>query len=1034
MVNNIFQTNFSNGEISPHLHARVDIDLYASGAKTIRNFFVKAQAGVTNRAGTEFVGVCRGQNLDASVSDSVRLIPFQFNEQDSYVLEFGHKYMRVVRQGGYVLETDSDSNLIQRSIASITTADEAVVTIVTDGTKPVYGSGSHVQVIGAYKKPRFDDGSQDIRTSSVVSEKIIDLGSDYKNIEDEISFRCVVGTSFVGSGTCSFQVQTSDSRLFTTYETLYASSAWTSSVLESGAIRINNVVSTEYKRYVRLYYEVGGSGFTAGTVVGTLLVNGTNSIPYEEINNKIYIVSDRVGDTMKLKYFDGAYLDTSEYFEASANSGRLQRIFTKSMPYTGADLHLLKFVQDADVMTITHPDYPPYNLTRQGHAIWSLEKIEFKPPLLAPVDVAVSSTMPTNINTDDVKVSAITTYRYVVTCVNKQDQESRPSAVVSTVCVAMTTPLPADYGSSRNTITWSANSGAKRYKIYRQQEVAHGAPAVGSMYGYVGHTESTSFVDQNISPDFTQGPPELYNPFAPVTAKILNISKANPAGVLYSGTPSDWAEGDTVYIAGIKGMTEFVDGYYTIRTKYTSSGDGMTFNDLDGNAIDSSDWSTHTSSTGTIQKNANSPSCSAYYQQRRVFAGSIESPQGVWMTRTGDYDNMDIRYPVRDDDSIEFFVTSGSPSGQINQIKHLISTQSLLALTLSGAFRISGADSGGSITPSSINVKPQSVSTGANDVVPIVMNTDVLYVQSKGSTVRALAYDFYSDAYKADDISFRSKHLLEASPIREWAYANEPNNVVYAVREDGKILMLTYLKEAQTIAWSWGDSEGTSGRDRFRSVCCVSENGEDVVYFVVSRYICNERGCKFYKYLERMHTRNLYTDGKLDIKKAFFVDSGKYYEGTPIDRMEGLDHLEGCEVSILLDGSVQPPSTVRNGVVRFNRYGSFVVVGLPYVSELETLPLDRGGMNLSGKMKTINRVTARVVNTRGIEIGHDDEDMQEVPETQYPNTEIPPLFTGDREVMIGSLMSQTANVKVRQRYPLPAEISGLILEVELGDT
>jgi hypothetical protein len=1033
MTNSIFQTNFGNGEISPHLHARVDIDLYANGAKTIRNFFVKPQAGVCNRAGTEFVGVCRGQNLDPSISDVVRLIPFQFNEQDSYALEFGHKYMRVIRNGGYVLETDEDSNVIQRSIVSITTATEAVVTLTTDGTKPVYGSGSHVQFVGAYKRPRFDDGSQDVRSTSVVSEKIIDLGSDYQNIEDELSARCVVGTAFVGaSATLTFHVQTSNSRLFTTFETMYSSSALAVGSLTAGAVRINNIVLNdgtrgEIKRYLRLFYEVGGTGgFTAGTVAGTLLVNDTNAVPYDEINNKIFIVSDRVGDTMKLKYFDGAYLDTSEYFEAQANSGRLQRIFTKSMPYKGEDLHLLKFVQDADVMTITHPDYEPRILTRQGHAIWNLARLDFKPPLLAPTGVTA---------TPSVTASADTTYRYKVTCVNKAEQESRPSAIASAVSVAMSAPVASGSPYPNISLSWTANSGAKRYKIYRQQEVTGGSPSTGSMYGYVGHTESNSFTDQNVSPDFTEGPPEIYNPFVPTTASITTISQANPAGVLYTGTPSEWAEGDLVYISGIGGMTQFVDGYYTIRSMYgppDAPNYGMTFYNEDGETVDSTSWTAHTSNTGTIQKLANNPSCSAYFQQRRVFAGSSRTPQGVWMTKTGDYDNMDIRYPVRDDDSIEFNITAGT-SGQINQINHLVSTQSLLALTLSGAFRISGADNGGAISPSSINVKPQSISTGANHISPVVMNTDVLYVQSKGSTVRALAYDFYSDSYKADDISFRSKHLLEASPIREWAYASEPDNILYCVREDGKILMLSYLKEAQTIAWSWGDSVGDSGRDRFRSVCTISENGEDVVYFVVTRYICNERGCKFYKYVERMHSRNLYTDGIPDIKKAYFVDCGRYYQGTPIDRMSGLDHLEGCTVSVLLDGSVHPPVIVRNGTAVFNRYGSFIAVGLPYTCELETLPLDRGNLGISGKMKTINRVTTRMVHTRGLEVGHDDSDMEEMKETEYDNTENPILFTGDREVPISSFMTQQASVKVKQKYPLPAEISGLILEVTLGD-
>lgn len=92
-----YQPAFTGGELSPALWARVDLAKYGSGLKSALNLFIHPHGGASNRAGLEFVG---------EVKDSgrpTRLVPFQFNTEQSYILEFGHAYMRVYKNGGLVL-------------------------------------------------------------------------------------------------------------------------------------------------------------------------------------------------------------------------------------------------------------------------------------------------------------------------------------------------------------------------------------------------------------------------------------------------------------------------------------------------------------------------------------------------------------------------------------------------------------------------------------------------------------------------------------------------------------------------------------------------------------------------------------------------------------------------------------------------------------------------------------------------------------------------------------------------------------------
>ena len=92
-----YQPAFTAGELSPSLWARVDLAKYQTGLKTAKNLFVHPHGGVSNRAGLEFVNEVKNS------ANKARLIPFQFNTEQTYVLEFGNLYIRIYRDGGVIL-------------------------------------------------------------------------------------------------------------------------------------------------------------------------------------------------------------------------------------------------------------------------------------------------------------------------------------------------------------------------------------------------------------------------------------------------------------------------------------------------------------------------------------------------------------------------------------------------------------------------------------------------------------------------------------------------------------------------------------------------------------------------------------------------------------------------------------------------------------------------------------------------------------------------------------------------------------------
>jgi hypothetical protein len=132
----ILKPSFAGGEIAPALHARVDLSKYQTGLALARNFFVQAHGGVSNRAGLRLVGEAIGDAV-LGTSDG-RLIPFQFNTTDTYVLLFQPLTMRVIRNGAFVLE----------AAASISAITQATPGVVTTSAAHGYSNGQEVYLSG----------------------------------------------------------------------------------------------------------------------------------------------------------------------------------------------------------------------------------------------------------------------------------------------------------------------------------------------------------------------------------------------------------------------------------------------------------------------------------------------------------------------------------------------------------------------------------------------------------------------------------------------------------------------------------------------------------------------------------------------------------------------------------------------------------------------------------------------------------------------------------------------------------------------
>lgn len=700
---------------------------------------------------------------------------------------------------------------------------------------------------------------------------------------------------------------------------------------------------------------------------GLTNVNGNYFIVAAGTSGSQVVVTDLNGNPVT---FTGTY----------TGGGQLQRVYTISTPYAAADLNLIKYVQNVTSLILCHPNYAPAALTLIAANNWQFTTISFGATINAPTGTSASSTL----------AAGSVNYSYAVTSVDINGQESSIStpATLSSLQDLRTT-------GATTTISWTAAQGAVSYNVYKTELVYGAAVPSGSQYGFIGNCTGTSFVDSNISPDFSQGPPIPQNPFVGASVNQLTLGTngtytviptvtiAPPAtglqatgfvsmsvsalgGITHDGT-ADVAL--AINLPNINGYTlTFSNGLVTSISSSTflggvGSGDfGYAVNSM--TIVSPGSWTsgslpttmhpvscsapgfvftgsgfnigvsfhigtiiliqggfgylsppavtispgpgTATATLGTAS--AGNPAVPAFYQERLVLAAPANALQTFYMSQPGSFYNFNVSDPIQSDDAI----TGSIVSTELNQIKQLVTVPTgLIALTSRAAWLINGSGTnfgqGVVITPADASANSQAFN-GSSDLPPLRINQDILYGQAKGSFVRDLTYNFYANIYTGTDISALSSHLFFGHQILQWAWAEEPFKTVWAIREDGQMLTLGFIKEHEFIGWTHQDTQGV-----FESVATITEQVPfnqgglannfsfvDAVYVVVQRLINGN----WVKMIERVAERNFV----YGVEDAWCVDAA--LQSAPVIAGNTLG-IGGFGISLTASGNSGPGIVVN---------------------------------------------------------------------------------------------------------------------------
>ncbi len=522
--------------------------------------------------------------------------------------------------------------------------------------------------------------------------------------------------------------------------------------------------------------------------------------------------------------------------------------------------------------------------------------------------------------------------------------------------------------------------------------------------------------------DFTKGPMQDPN----TTTTTLNPGQtAVGTGVSLAASATTGINGGAGFASTDVGRFVFLHGGYAKITAFTDT-TNVTIEIL---TTLSASTATENWRLGAFSDTTGHPSTVTFFEQRLVFAGTTNQPQTVFFSKSGDYENMDanIGGTIADSDAIIYTIASN----QVNAIRFMTATRTLIIGTAGGEFSVSGGGSDVAITPTNILIKKQS-NHGAANLDALAVGNVTLFMQRARRKMRELAYNFDVDGYIAPDMTILAEHITEGG-ITQMAYQQEPNQIIWLVRGDGELVGFTYQREQQVTAWHrhiFGGAFG-SGKAVCESVAVIpTDDTEYEVYVIIKRTINGATK----RYIEVLNTFDF---TQTDNTTFNFLDSQLDYNGSATTTISGLSHLEGQTVSILADGATHADKVVSSGSITLDRSATKVKVGLAYTSLLQTMRIDAGARDGTSQSKTkrIYEITIRLFESVGVEVGPDLNNLERIPfrsSANAMNQGITP-FTGDKEVEFRGNYETDGFVFVRQTQPLPLTILSLYPRLVTND-
>jgi len=481
-------------------------------------------------------------------------------------------------------------------------------------------------------------------------------------------------------------------------------------------------------------------------------------------------VSDNTDDARIIPW----EVDRSTYFEMvfvgtsikifNANGGQIEEV--EDIPWAAEDFQELYYKQSFDIMYITHPEYPPQKLSRTDGLTWVIEEFPFAPPPVGDVNPDDTNDMTfTNTGGDN----------FTITTVEDTFKESDIGRTIK-----------ARYQGSQSISNdyHDASQGVASGSIYAKGVVTMRTEG-GLWDGRIemqtldpGKTEwvtigSVTSEDGNHNGEITRDVDKVGT-----QARILMAQRG-------TATPDDTGCKWTLEV------NEVQYDYYKILT-YVSATEVTAERYLGSN----DDKVTSEFSFGVFGEDEGYPTCVEVHEERMMFAGVLSKPATVYGSKVNVW--TDFSGGTLATSSVQFTMSADVR----NRTRWMSPEQSLILGTDYGEWAVGSRDGSSALSGENVVAK-RHTQHGTEPVQAITASDMTLYIESGGKRLRAMQYNYTErDGYISVDMSILAPHLTQDHNLKRMTFSRSPDQIVWAIREDGGLLAFSYEREQQVSAWS----------------------------------------------------------------------------------------------------------------------------------------------------------------------------------------------------------------------------------------
>lgn len=989
------KTAFNNGEVSPSVWPRTDLDKYKSSLRTARNFICHPQGGASNRCGMEYIASTKYATYSsASISQE-----FIFSQTQAYVLEFGHLYVRFYTDD-MQLQTSGQAYEVAtpyvhtdlQNLRFESSADVITITHPSYETRTLSRYAEKDWRLALYQPddgpfmPENIDETESLSVSAVSGTNVTLTLSAVTTIDTNIVL-LLHGDGIDASTTITdssnrhtvtavgnAQIDTAN-KVFGTGSILFDGSGDYLSIADSADW---NFGTGDFTIECRLYPVNLASGFF---VVSQYNPADTANVMYLAVDSTGAVFFNvTIGGVAKANYFTNAGVITSGVFQdlSLVRSGSSIFIFVNGISQT---LNVSQAVGSNDLGDIGQPLTIGGINGAQYLNGWIDEFMITKSQGLYTADYTISNapfstttvSATSSFSFDPLHVGALFKLKHYVQ--GQTISQAFTGTGTSSSISCFTTWRIITHG------TWAAKfnieksiDGGTTWTVLR---------SFSSSSDFNANTSGTEDIDTNPIPFLIR-----INAYS-FTSGTLNVDLTS----------------DPFYQAGI------------VRTTLWNSAISMQADVLQqvGSASPTTTWA-----EGSWSDFRGYPSISRYYQDRLDLASTPSEPETDWLSKTSNYTSFVRNSPLLDTDGI----TVNLPSRQLNAINGLVAFKKLLAFTSSSVWSI-GPISTTALTPTSVqqDIEEYSGSSGLN---PVVLGTEAIYIDTAGEIVKSIGYQIANDGFVGEEVNVLAKHMFEGYTITKIAYQRSPNGIVWFRRSDGLMLSLTYLREQNVVAFCTHETDGD-----IEDFCVIPGTYSDELWLIVNR----DGG----KFVEKMIGRKQH-----DLTNHVFLDSYVHYDNLTTSPVS-LPNLAGKVVSLIGDSVDLGTMTVSAlGTLSISSHYTSLDIGLSFNADIETLSIDvplSDGISSNNQIK-IGNVGIGLINTRGGYIGPDENTLYEalsydaLNRANLINNKVAlgttENFTGVIRVPLGSGYETGGRFFLRQSRPFPITVSSLTPEINIG--